>query len=406
MKGDYIMSMLNKKTIEDINVNGKKVLVRCDFNVPLQDGKITDENRLNGALPTIKYLIEKGAKVILCSHMGKPKGEPKKELSLAPVAARLSEMLGKEVVFADDDNVVGENARAAVEKMQNGDVVLLQNTRYRKEDTKNEENYSKELASLADVFVNDAFGTAHRAHCSTVGAGQFLQERACGYLIQKELKFLGEAVSNPVRPFTAILGGSKVSDKIAVINQLLEKVDNLIIGGGMAYTFLKAQGYEIGNSLLEADKVDYAKEMLAKAEEKGVKLYLPVDSKAANKFAADAEVLVTEDQNIPEGYLGLDIGPKSVEKFVDVVKNSKTIVWNGPMGVFEFEAFAGGTLAIAKAMADLEDATTVIGGGDSAAAVNQLGFGDKMTHVSTGGGASLEFLEGKELPGIAALDNK
>ena len=400
------MSMLNKKTIEDINVNGKKVLVRCDFNVPLQDGKITDENRLNGALPTIKYLIENGAKVILCSHMGKPKGEPKPELSLAPVAARLSEMLGKEVVFAADDNVVGENARAAVEKMQNGDVVLLQNTRYRKEETKNEENFSKELASLAEVYVNDAFGTAHRAHCSTVGAGEFLEERACGYLIQKELKFLGEAVANPVRPFTAILGGSKVSDKIAVINQLLEKVDNIIIGGGMAYTFLKAQGYEIGNSLLEADKVDYAKEMLAKAEEKGVKLYLPVDSKAANKFAADAEVLVTEDQNIPEGYLGLDIGPKSVEKFVDVVNNSKTIVWNGPMGVFEFEAFAGGTLAIAKAMADLQDATTVIGGGDSAAAVNQLGFGDKMTHVSTGGGASLEFLEGKELPGVAAANDK
>ncbi|MFR2269915.1 MAG: phosphoglycerate kinase [Clostridium sp.] len=398
--------MLNKKTIEDINVTGKRVLVRCDFNVPLQNGVITDENRLVGALPTIKYLIEKGAKVILCSHLGKPKGEPKPELSLAPVAKRLSEMLGQEVVFAADDNVVGENAKSAVADMKDGDVVLLQNTRYRKEETKNEENYSKELASLADVFVNDAFGTAHRAHCSTVGAGQFLQERACGYLIQKELKFLGEAVSNPVRPFTAILGGSKVSDKIAVINQLLEKVDNLIIGGGMAYTFLKAQGYEIGNSLLEADKVDYAKEMLAKAEEKGVKLYLPVDSKAANKFAADAEVLVTEDQNIPEGYLGLDIGPKSVEKFVDVVKNSKTIVWNGPMGVFEFEAFAGGTLAIAKAMADLEDATTVIGGGDSAAAVNQLGFGDKMTHVSTGGGASLEFLEGKELPGIAALDNK
>ena len=400
------MSMLNKKTIEDITVAGKKVLVRCDFNVPLQDGVITDENRLVGALPTIKYLIAQGAKVILCSHLGKPKGEPKPELSLAPVAKRLSEMLGQEVVFAADDNVVGENAKSAVADMKDGDVVLLQNTRDRKEETKNEENYSKELASLADVFVNDAFGTAHRAHCSTVGAGQFLQERACGYLIQKELKFLGEAVSNPVRPFTAILGGSKVSDKIAVINQLLEKVDNLIIGGGMAYTFLKAQGYEIGNSLLEADKVDYAKEMLAKAEEKGVKLYLPVDSKAANKFAADAEVLVTEDQNIPEGYLGLDIGPKSVEKFVDVVKNSKTIVWNGPMGVFEFEAFAGGTLAIAKAMADLEDATTVIGGGDSAAAVNQLGFGDKMTHVSTGGGASLEFLEGKELPGIVALDDK
>ena len=400
------MSMLNKKTIEDINVAGKKVLVRCDFNVPLQDGVITDENRLVGALPTIKYLIAQGAKVILCSHLGKPKGEPKPELSLAPVAKRLSEMLGQEVVFAADANVVGENAKAAVSNMKDGDVVLLENTRYRKEETKNEENFSKELASLADIFVNDAFGTAHRAHCSTVGAGQFLEERACGYLIQKELKFLGEAVANPVRPFTAILGGAKVSDKINVINQLLDKVDNLIIGGGMAYTFLKSQGYEIGDSLLEADKVDYAKEIIEKAEAKGVKLYLPVDFKTADRFAADAEVAITEDQNIADGYQGLDIGPKTVEKFVDVVNNSKTIVWNGPMGVFEFEAFAGGTLAIAKAMAALEDATTVIGGGDSAAAVNQLGFGDKMTHVSTGGGASLEFLEGKELPGIAALDNK
>ena len=400
------MSMLNKKTIEDINVAGKKVLVRCDFNVPLQDGVITDENRLVGALPTIKYLIAQGAKVILCSHLGKPKGEPKPELSLAPVAKRLSEMLGQEVVFAADTNVVGENAKAAVSNMKDGDVVLLENTRYRKEETKNEENFSKELASLADIFVNDAFGTAHRAHCSTVGAGQFLEERACGYLIQKELKFLGEAVANPVRPFTAILGGAKVSDKINVINQLLDKVDNLIIGGGMAYTFLKSQGYEIGDSLLEADKVDYAKEMIEKAEAKGVKLYLPVDFKTADRFAADAEVAITEDQNIADGYQGLDIGPKTVEKFVDVVNNSKTIVWNGPMGVFEFEAFAGGTLAIAKSMAALEDATTVIGGGDSAAAVNQLGFGDKMTHVSTGGGASLEFLEGKELPGIAALDNK
>ena len=400
------MAMLKKKTIEDINVAGKKVLVRCDFNVPLQDGVITDENRLVGALPTIKYLIAQGAKVILCSHLGKPKGEPKPELSLAPVAKRLSEMLGQEVVFAADANVVGENAKAAVSNMKDGDVVLLENTRYRKEETKNEENFSKELASLADIFVNDAFGTAHRAHCSTVGAGQFLEERACGYLIQKELKFLGEAVANPVRPFTAILGGAKVSDKINVINQLLDKVDNLIIGGGMAYTFLKSQGYEIGDSLLEADKVDYAKEMIEKAEAKGVKLYLPVDFKTADRFAADAEVAITEDQNIADGYQGLDIGPKTVEKFVDVVNNSKTIVWNGPMGVFEFEAFAGGTLAIAKAMAALEDATTVIGGGDSAAAVNQLGFGDKMTHVSTGGGASLEFLEGKELPGIAALDNK
>ena len=386
------MSMLNKKTIEDINVNGKKVLVRCDFNVPLKDGVITDENRLNGALPTIKYLIENGAKVILCSHLGKPKGEAKPELSLAPVAKRLSEMLNKEVVFAADDNVVGENAKAAIEKMENGDVVLLQNTRYRKEETKNEENFSKELASLADVYVNDAFGTAHRAHCSTVGAGEFLEERACGYLIQKELKFLGEAVENPVRPFTAILGGAKVSDKIAVIEQLLEKVDNLIIGGGMAYTFLKAQGY-------------YCKEMMEKAKAKGVKLLLPIDNAVADKFA-DVAPVITEDANIPEGFMGLDIGPKTIEEYVNTVNASKTIVWNGPMGVFEFENFANGTLAVAKAMAALTDATTVIGGGDSAAAVNQLGFGDKMTHVSTGGGASLEFLEGKELPGIVALDNK
>ena len=399
------MSMLNKKTIEDINVNGKKVLVRCDFNVPLKDGVITDENRLNGALPTIKYLIENGAKVILCSHLGKPKGEPKPELSLAPVAKRLSEMLGQEVVFAADDNVVGENAKAAIEKMENGDVVLLQNTRYRKEETKNEENFSKELASLADVYVNDAFGTAHRAHCSTVGAGEFLEERACGYLIQKELKFLGEAVENPVRPFTAILGGAKVSDKIAVIEQLLEKVDNLIIGGGMAYTFLKAQGYEIGTSLVEEEKVEYAKEMMEKAKAKGVKLLLPIDNAVADKFA-DVAPVITEDANIPEGFMGLDIGPKTIEEYVNTVNASKTIVWNGPMGVFEFENFANGTLAVAKAMAALTDATTVIGGGDSAAAVNQLGFGDKMTHVSTGGGASLEFLEGKELPGIVALDNK
>ena len=399
------MSMLNKKTIEDINVNGKKVLVRCDFNVPLKDGVITDENRLNGSLPTIKYLIENGAKVILCSHLGKPKGEAKPELSLEPVAKRLSEMLNKEVVFAADDNVVGENAKAAVEKMENGDVVLLQNTRYRKEETKNEENFSKELASLADVFVNDAFGTAHRAHCSTVGAGEFLNERACGYLIQKELKFLGEAVANPVRPFTAILGGAKVSDKIAVIEELLEKVDNIIIGGGMSYTFLKALGYEIGTSLVEEDRVEYAKEMMAKAEAKGVKFLLPIDNAVADKFA-DVEPVITEGANIPEGFMGLDIGPKTIELYVNTVNESKTIVWNGPMGVFEFENFNKGTLAVAKAMAALTDATTVIGGGDSAAAVNQLGFGDKMTHVSTGGGASLEFLEGKELPGIVALDNK
>ena len=399
------MSMLNKKTIEDINVNGKKVLVRCDFNVPLKGDVITDENRLNGALPTIKYLIENGAKVILCSHLGKPKGEAKPELSLAPVAKRLSEMLKKEVVFAPNDNVVGKNVKEAIEKMQNGDVVLLENTRYRKEETKNEENYSKELASLAEIFVNDAFGTAHRAHCSTVGAGEFLEERACGYLIQKELKFLGEALENPVRPFTAILGGAKVSDKIAVINELLEKVDNLIIGGGMAYTFLKAQGYEIGTSLVEEDKVEYAKEMMEKAKAKGVKLLLPIDNAVSEKFS-DSTPIITEDANIPDGHMGLDIGPKTIESYVDTVNNSKTIVWNGPMGVFEFENFAKGTLAVARAMASLTDATTVIGGGDSAAAVNQLGFGDKMTHVSTGGGASLEFLEGKELPGIVALDNK
>lgn len=400
------MSMLNKKTIEDIDVCGKKVLVRCDFNVPLQDGVITDENRLNGALPTIQYLISKGAKVILCSHLGKPKGEAKPELSLAPVAKRLSEMLNKEVVFAADDNVVGENAKKATENMENGDVVLLENTRYRKEETKNEENFSKELASLAEIFVNDAFGTAHRAHCSTVGAGEFLQERVCGYLIQKELKFLGEAVANPVRPFTAILGGAKVSDKLAVINELLEKVDNLIIGGGMAYTFLKAQGYEVGTSLLEIDKVEYAKEMMEKAKNKGVNLLLPVDVVMADHFAPDATPIVTEDANVKEDYMGLDMGPKTIANFVKTIKESKTVVWNGPMGVFEFENFANGTLSVAKAMAELTDATTVIGGGDSAAAVNQLGFGDKMTHVSTGGGASLEFLEGKELPGIAALDNK
>ena len=403
------MSMLNKKTIEDINVNGKKVLVRCDFNVPLKDGVITDENRLNGALPTIKYLIENGAKVILCSHLGKPKGEAKPELSLAPVAKRLSEMLNKEVVFAADDNVVGENAKAAIEKMENGDVVLLQNTRYRKEETKNEENFSKELASLADVYVNDAFGTAHRAHCSTVGAGEFLEERACGYLIQKELKFLGEAVENPVRPFTAILGGAKVSDKIAVIEQLLEKVDNLIIGGGMAYTFLKAQGYEIGTSLVEEEKVEYAKEMMEKAESLGKKLLLPVDSVMVDAFPnpIDAEIptYVYDADAMAADKEACDIGPKTIELYAEAVKTAKTVVWNGPMGVFENPILAAGTKAVAAALAET-DATTIIGGGDSAAAVNQLGYGDKMSHISTGGGASLEFLEGKELPGVAAANDK
>ncbi|NFL96906.1 phosphoglycerate kinase [Clostridium botulinum] len=395
----------NKKSIEDIDVKGKKALVRCDFNVPLNEGKITDENRLVGALPTIRYLMEKGAKIILCSHMGKPKGEPKKELSLLPVAKRLSEMLNKEVIFADDDNVVGENAKKAVEDMKDGDVVLLQNTRYRKEETKNEEVFSKELASLADVFVNDAFGTAHRAHCSTVGVTNYLKEAACGYLIQKELKFLGNAVEKPQRPFVAILGGAKVSDKINVINNLLDKVDTLIIGGGMGYTFLKAQGYTIGNSLVEEDKVEYSKEMIDKAKEKGVNLLLPIDNVVADKFDKDASPVVTEDQNIGEGYMGLDIGPKTAKIYSDAIKSAKTVVWNGPMGVFEFKNFANGTIEVAKAMAD-SDAVTIIGGGDSAAAVNILGFGDKMTHISTGGGASLEFLEGKELPGIAALNDK
>lgn len=395
----------NKKTIEDIDVLGKKVLIRCDFNVPLKDGKITDENRLIGALPTIKYITEKGGKAILCSHLGKPKGEPKEELSLAPVAKRLSELLNKEVLFAADNKVVGKNAKKAVENMKNGDVILLQNTRYRKEETKNEEKFSKELASLVDIFVNDAFGTAHRAHCSTVGVTEFVNTSVCGYLIQKELKFLGNAVENPQRPFVAILGGAKVSDKINVINNLLDKVDTLIIGGGMSYTFQKAQGYTIGTSLLEEDKRDYAKEMIAKAKEKGVKLLLPVDNVVAEKFAEDADAIVTEDQNIKEGYMGLDIGPKTSKLYSEEVKKAKTVVWNGPMGVFEFERFAEGTIEVAKSMANSE-ATTIIGGGDSAAAVNQLGFGDKMTHISTGGGASLEFLEGKELPGIAALNNK
>ena len=389
----------NKKTIEDIDVKGKKVLVRCDFNVPLKDGVITDENRLNGALPTIKYLVNNGARVILCSHLGKDASK-----SLAPVAKRLSEMLDKEVVFARDEEVVGANARAAVAEMKDGDVILLENTRCRKEETKNVEEFSKELASLADIFVNDAFGTAHRAHCSTVGVTEFLDTAVCGYLIQKELKFLGEAVNNPVRPFVAILGGAKVSDKIAVINNLLEKVDTLIIGGGMAYTFLKAQGYEVGSSLVEADRVEYAKEMIEKAASKGVKFLLPVDHRVAAEFK-DVEPVVTEDQNIPAGNMGLDIGPKTETLYADAIKDAKTVIWNGPMGVFEFENFNKGTIAVAKAMADA-DATTVIGGGDSAAAVNILGFGDKMTHISTGGGASLEFLEGKALPGIEALNNK
>ena len=395
----------NKKTIEDIQVKGKKVLVRCDFNVPLKDGVITDINRLEGAMPTINYLVEHGAKVILCSHLGKPNGEPKPELSLAPVAKRLSEMLGEVVIFAADPNVVSDKVKSAVSEMENGDILLLENTRYRKEETKNSENFSKELASLADIFVNDAFGSAHRAHCSTVGVTQFIETSVCGYLIQKELKFLGEAVDSPVRPFVAILGGAKVSDKIDVIHNLLEKVDTLVIGGGMAYTFLKAGGYSIGSSLVEEDKVEYAKDMMQKAESKGIKFLIPVDHIIADKFSADAEPVVTQDQNIKDGYMGLDIGPKTCEMYKGAISTAKTIVWNGPMGVFEFKNFANGTIAVAEAMSKV-DGTTVIGGGDSAAAVNQLGFGDKMTHISTGGGASLEFLEGKLLPGIEALTDK
>ncbi len=404
LKGVYVM--LNKKSVDDINVKGKKVLVRCDFNVPLQDGKITDENRLVAALPTIKKLIGDGGKVILCSHLGKPKGEPKPELSLAPVAKRLSELLGQEVKFAADANVVGENAKAAVAAMNDGDVVLLENTRYRAEETKNGEAFSKELASLCEIFVNDAFGTAHRAHCSNVGVTQFVDTAVVGYLMQKEIDFLGNAVNNPERPFAAILGGAKVSSKISVINNLLDKVDTLIIGGGMAYTFMAAQGKKVGNSLLEEDYKQYALDMLKKAEEKGVKLLIPIDTVIADNFANDANTkVIAKEEDIPDGWEGLDIGPATQKLFADALADAKTVVWNGPMGCFEMSNFAAGTVAVAKAMADL-DATTIIGGGDSAAAVNILGFGDKMTHISTGGGASLEFLEGKDLPGVVAANDK
>ena len=398
--------MLNKKSVDDINVKGKKVLVRCDFNVPLKDGKITDENRLVAALPTIKKLIADGGKVILCSHLGKPKGEPKPELSLAPVAVRLSELLGQEVKFAADPEVVGPNAKAAVEAMKDGEVVLLENTRYRAEETKNGEAFSKDLASLCDVFVNDAFGTAHRAHCSNVGVTEYVDTAVVGYLMQKEIDFLGNAVENPVRPFVAILGGAKVADKLNVISNLLEKCDTLIIGGGMAYTFLKAQGKEIGKSLVDDSKIDYCNEMMAKAEKLGKKLLLPVDAVVSadfpNPIDAPIEVENVSVDNIPVDKEAMDIGKETAALYADAVK---TVVWNGPMGVFENPTLAAGTIAVAKALADT-DATTIIGGGDSAAAVNQLGFGDKMSHISTGGGASLEFLEGKELPGVAAANDK
>ena len=397
---------MNKKSVKDVEFKGKRVLVRCDFNVPLDENRnITDETRIDGALPTIKYLLDAGAKVILCSHLGKPKGEPKPELSLAPVAKKLSEKLELEVVFAKDDNVVGENAKKAVAEMNEGDVVLLENTRYRAEETKNVDTFSEELASLADIFVNDAFGTAHRAHCSNVGVTKYLDEAVCGFLIEKEIQFLGNAVNNPVRPLVAILGGSKVSSKISVINNLLEKVDTLIIGGGMAYTFMKALGEEVGDSLLEADYLDYAKEMMAKAEEKGVKLLIPVDTVVAKEFANDAEHKTVARGGIEAGWQGLDIGEKTIELYKEAIKDAKTVVWNGPMGVFEMPNFAKGTNAIAQALAEI-DATTVIGGGDSVAAVNKAGLGDKMSHISTGGGASLEYLEGKDLPGIVALSDK
>ena len=400
---------LNKKSVDDINVKGLRVLCRCDFNVPLKEGKITDENRLVAALPTIKKLIADGGKVILCSHLGKPKGEPKPELSLAPVAVRLSELLGQEVKFAADPEVVGPNAKAAVAAMNDGDVILLENTRYRAEETKNGEAFSKELASLCDVFVNDAFGTAHRAHCSNVGVAELVDTAVVGYLMQKEIDFLGNAVNNPVRPFVAILGGAKVADKLNVISNLLEKCDTLIIGGGMAYTFLKAQGYEIGTSLCDDSKIDYCKEMMEKAKAKGKKLLLPVDAVTIGEFPdpidAPIETETYDYDKLPADREGCDIGPKTRELFAEAVATAKTVVWNGPMGLFENPSLAEGTLAVAKALA-ASDATTIIGGGDSAAAVNQMGLGDQMSHISTGGGASLEFLEGKDLPGVVAANDK
>ena len=400
---------LNKVTVEDINVKGRKVLVRCDFNVPLKEGVITNDNRITAALPTIKKLIDNGGQVILCSHLGKPKNGPEEKFSLAPVAVRLSELLGKEVVFANDDEVVGENAKKAVAAMNDGDVVLLQNTRFRKEETKNLEPFSSELASLAEVFVMDAFGSAHRAHCSTAGVTDHIKETAVGYLMQKEIAFLGNAVENPVRPFVAILGGAKVADKLNVISNLLEKCDTLIIGGGMAYTFVKAQGGEVGTSLVDETKIDYCKDMIAKAESLGKKLLLPIDTACTKDFPdpidAEVETTIAATAEIPADLMGLDIGPKTAEMFAEAVKSAKTVVWNGPMGVFENPTFAKGTIAVAQALAET-DATTIIGGGDSAAAVINLGFADKMSHISTGGGASLEYLEGKVLPGVAVIAEK
>jgi phosphoglycerate kinase len=398
------MDALNKKTIEDIDVKGKKVLARCDFNVPLKDGEITNDKRIVAALPTIKYLMEHGAKVILCSHLGRPKGEYKPEFSLAPVAKRLSEYLGVEVKLAEDAEVVGPNAKAMAAELKDGEVMLLENVRYRAEETKNEENFSKELASLADIFVNDAFGTAHRAHCSTTGVASYLPA-VCGYLIQKEIKFMGGALANPKRPLVAILGGAKVSDKIGVIENLIDKCDTIIIGGGMAYTFMKYLGHNIGTSLLEADWVEKAGEMMKKAEDKGVKFLIPVDNKVGKEYDENTEAKIVSSDDIPDGWMGLDIGPKTQEVFADAIKGAGTVIWNGPMGVSEWDNFAAGTISVAKAVAD-SGAISIIGGGDSVAAVTKLGFADKMSHISTGGGASLEFLEGKDLPGICALQDK
>ncbi len=396
------MNSYNKKSVEDIDVSGKKVLVRCDFNVPLKDGAITSDKRIVAALPTIKYLLEHGAAVILCSHLGRPKGEFKPEFSLAPVAVRLGELLGKPVIMAKD--VVGEDAKAKAAALKPGELLMLENVRFEAGETKNNPDLAKSFASLAEIYVNDAFGSAHRAHASTAGVADYLPA-VCGFLIQKEITVMGKALSDPKRPFVAILGGAKVSDKIGVINNLLDKVDTLIVGGGMAYTFAKAQGYSIGDSLCEDDKVELAREMLEKAKAKGVKLLLPVDNRVGDKFDADCSVKVVGSDNIPDGWMGMDIGPETEKLFCEAIKGAGTVVWNGPMGVFEFDKFAGGTLAVAKAVAD-SGAVSIIGGGDSAAAVAKLGFGDKMTHISTGGGASLEFLEGLELPGIAALNNK
>ena len=398
------MEGLNKKTIEDIDVKGKRVLARCDFNVPLKDGVITNDKRIVAALPTIKYLMEHGAKVILCSHLGRPKGEYKPEFSLAPVAKKLSEYLGTEVKLAEDPEVVGPNAKAMAAELKDGEVMLLENVRYRKEETKNEENFSKELASLADIFVNDAFGTAHRAHCSTTGVAALLPA-VCGYLIQKEIKFMGGALANPKRPLVAILGGAKVSDKIGVISNLIDKCDTIIIGGGMAYTFMKYLGHNIGTSLLEEDWVEKAGQMMADAKAKGVNFLIPVDNKVGKEYDENTESQIVSSDEIPDGWMGLDIGPKSQELFADAIKGAGTVIWNGPMGVSEWDNFAAGTITVANAVAE-SGAISIIGGGDSVAAVTKLGFADKMSHISTGGGASLEFLEGKELPGIAALMDK